>query len=757
MSTAALLQNLAAKPKALSNSSHAGLLLQRKCACGSPTTSLTGECAECKSKKRLQTKLTIGASNDPLEQEADRVAEQVLAAPAHSAVGSAPPRIQRYTGQATEGTNTAPASVDQVLATPGRPLDAALRQDMEQRFGYDFSRVRVHSGTAAEQSARDVSANAYTVRHNIVFGAGRFAPGTGEGRRLIAHELTHVLQQGEARRPTHSLTDDAESDLVRGAAEKRLSRQPDEDEEERKKRAAVAQQQLDAGVTAEAGTATTDKPPADAGGASNDIPASDAGTGTPDAGTPSPLPSGSSSGDVAPPPVQPAQPAPSAETSGGHTPAPAGMAPCPDAPTRSLVVLACTTPSGAAPPKVEKAELPALNLARFGGDPDRAKFAKELAQCHAARVVKEEIDKRYRAAVSQAKTQATDEAKVDTEKAVKAATEAVDPKDKRAIDKAKAQATSDAKKAAAKKIADAHAAVKREDITTVTAELSRKFEDELATDYGETMRGVLGRYGPSWLAAMQSKLESERQRITKEKNAKPKVAKGETPPPAKSETDIAGAIEAEMADVRCSQQEWALNRFEAMARAWAVGRREQVDFQTIPQKAAFLSKFGPTYDPAQKDRVDIPANVQKQKMTPVAPETAEFLARLAADPKTPTFSAENRSGHGGGLWAGKGFSLDMYIKAGMDQRGFWQHSTAVAFLLQLDATAKAMGARWRVLYDDFRVAEEVNAATGTRNVEFIGTSGGGQLNWHGPDPLILHFHLDLEIPQKPPVSPGGTP
>ena len=94
--------------------------------------------------------------------------------------------------------DAAPASVDHVLASPGRPLEPALRQDMEQRFGHDFSRVRVHSGAAAEQSARDVNAHAYTVGHNIVFGAGRFAPGTHEGRRLIAHELTHVVQQSGA-------------------------------------------------------------------------------------------------------------------------------------------------------------------------------------------------------------------------------------------------------------------------------------------------------------------------------------------------------------------------------------------------------------------------------------------------------------------------------------------------------------------------------------------------------------------------------
>lgn len=197
MSTAAPLQTQTAKSQPLGSSPHAGLLLQRKCACGSPTSSLTGKCAECTSKKRLQTKLTIGASNDPLEQEADRVADQVMAAPAQSPLSAAPPRIHRFTGQATEGAGTAPASVDRVLLSPSRPLEPALRQDMEQRFGHDFSRVRVHSGDAAEQSARDVSADAYTVGHNVVFGTARFAPGTNDGRRLIAHELTHIIQQSD--------------------------------------------------------------------------------------------------------------------------------------------------------------------------------------------------------------------------------------------------------------------------------------------------------------------------------------------------------------------------------------------------------------------------------------------------------------------------------------------------------------------------------------------------------------------------------
>ena len=172
--------------------------LQRACACGNNTMA-GGECSECRKKRLgLRTKLKVNEPGDIYEREADRVADQVMATPAHSAVGSGPPRIQRFAGKPTGQVAAAPASVDQALASPGRPLDPALRQDMEQRFGYDFSRVRVHSGTAAEQSARDVNAHAYTVGHNMVFGAGQPALGSREGQKLLAHELTHVMQQSTA-------------------------------------------------------------------------------------------------------------------------------------------------------------------------------------------------------------------------------------------------------------------------------------------------------------------------------------------------------------------------------------------------------------------------------------------------------------------------------------------------------------------------------------------------------------------------------
>jgi hypothetical protein len=164
---------------------------------------MSGECEERSKEQRLglQTQLKVNESGDIYEQEADWVADQVMATPADAGVSGASLRIQRFSGQLHGPMDTAPASVDRALASPGRPLELALRQDIEQRFGSDFSRVRVHTSTAAEQSARDVNAHAYhayMVGHNIVFGAGRFALGTLKGGRLLAHELSHVVQQSGA-------------------------------------------------------------------------------------------------------------------------------------------------------------------------------------------------------------------------------------------------------------------------------------------------------------------------------------------------------------------------------------------------------------------------------------------------------------------------------------------------------------------------------------------------------------------------------
>lgn len=114
------------------------------------------------------------------------------------ACGGDCPRCQKQqqAEQPTLHTATSP-----VPGSSGQALDAATRDFMESRFGYDFGQVRVHADAGAAQSAGAVNALAYTVGQNLVFGAGQYAPQTVEGRRLLAHELTHVVQQSGGARP----------------------------------------------------------------------------------------------------------------------------------------------------------------------------------------------------------------------------------------------------------------------------------------------------------------------------------------------------------------------------------------------------------------------------------------------------------------------------------------------------------------------------------------------------------------------------
>ncbi len=92
-----------------------------------------------------------------------------------------------------------PEAIETGLRSPGQLLDSETRHFMESRFGHDFSGVRIHSGGAAEQSTKKMKASAFALGEDIVFGAGRFAPGTREGQRLLAHELTHVVQQSASK------------------------------------------------------------------------------------------------------------------------------------------------------------------------------------------------------------------------------------------------------------------------------------------------------------------------------------------------------------------------------------------------------------------------------------------------------------------------------------------------------------------------------------------------------------------------------
>ena len=173
----------------------------------------------------MQPKLAVNPPGDVYEQQADRVAEQVMRMPEPGAVElpaasspvagvqrtcacggtcdqckSEPDHEHEHLQMKTVGPNApvgipAPPIVHEVLRSPGQPLDPATRAFMEPRFARDFGQVRVHTGAVADESAKQINARAYTVGQNIVFGDGRFTPGTQSGRGLLAHELTHVLQQ----------------------------------------------------------------------------------------------------------------------------------------------------------------------------------------------------------------------------------------------------------------------------------------------------------------------------------------------------------------------------------------------------------------------------------------------------------------------------------------------------------------------------------------------------------------------------------
>lgn len=145
----------------------------------------------------MQAKLEVGAVNDPLEREADQVAERIMRLPDSAAVStSASGEAVQRKYQSCAGEEQKQATVQEVVRSPGQALDPVTRAFFEPRFGYDFSRVRIHSDERASAAAHAVNALAYTVGKDVVFGAAQFAPHTSRGRELLAHELTHVIQQG---------------------------------------------------------------------------------------------------------------------------------------------------------------------------------------------------------------------------------------------------------------------------------------------------------------------------------------------------------------------------------------------------------------------------------------------------------------------------------------------------------------------------------------------------------------------------------
>jgi hypothetical protein len=169
---------------------------------------------------RIQTKLTVGSPGDEHEEEADRVAEMVMRMPDEESAGeggspeeeaddeatleimklicpdctSDTVQAKEASGQLSEVTPELESQIQDVKAG-GEPLPESVRAFFEPRFGYDFSNVRIHTDGAAAETSEQMNALAYTVGPHIVFGPGQYAPNSPAGKRLLAHELTHVVQQ----------------------------------------------------------------------------------------------------------------------------------------------------------------------------------------------------------------------------------------------------------------------------------------------------------------------------------------------------------------------------------------------------------------------------------------------------------------------------------------------------------------------------------------------------------------------------------
>ena len=158
----------------------------------------------------IQPKLVVGPADDKYEREADRVAEQVMRMPEGDVLQRKSAKCdedEKKVLQAKESpkqvslnpARDVPPIVQGVLHSPGQPLDTEKRAFMEPRFGHDFSQVRVYTDAKAAESAQVVGARAYTVGRKIVFGTQQYSFGTPAGRRLLAHELTHFIQQSYSR------------------------------------------------------------------------------------------------------------------------------------------------------------------------------------------------------------------------------------------------------------------------------------------------------------------------------------------------------------------------------------------------------------------------------------------------------------------------------------------------------------------------------------------------------------------------------
>jgi len=181
----------------------------------------------------IQRKLSVGAADDPLEKEADDMADKVMRMPNPEPISFSTSKnvinrkcsecekeeeLQRKESNGAP-VSTAPSIVQKVLSSAGSSLDTSTRSFMEPRFNYDFSNVKIHDNNIAAKSADSINALAYTSGNNVVFNSGQYNTTSDSGKRLLAHELTHVVQQATDHRSGYlSRQDKANDDCEEGRA-----------------------------------------------------------------------------------------------------------------------------------------------------------------------------------------------------------------------------------------------------------------------------------------------------------------------------------------------------------------------------------------------------------------------------------------------------------------------------------------------------------------------------------------------------------
>jgi len=608
----------------------------------------------------IQTKLTVNQPGDRYELEADRVAEQVMRMPETS---SSPPGVlQRQSAENDEDEETlqakaSPGQTPQVtpelqtrissLRGEGQPLSDSIRTFMEPRFGHDFSKVRIHTDAQAVETASAVNARAYTLGRDIVFGAGQYRPGTSEGKRLLAHELTHIVQHGSSNH-----------------------------------RRGVMFRQEDAGIVEDAGVSEGAK----------DASSTDAGLQTPS-------PASQAESSVCPP-----------------------VTSCPNVPVPELQ----HTPTDCSQPGSNKDLLQTFKLSDnvFSEDMKHVKcFIEQLASCLAEVEHKKEMEGIEQKAIKGTKGETRRERKEMIEQAM--------------------------------------GTIPMRILQEVT---HARILQEVNNDFQSHMQIVIKEQHKN----LQKNMSMIEQEVLKRSTKKEKRSKNKSSSTSPTIQDIKVIVDQE----RCKKRDKSIDMIRKYMRAWMYGRIEKA--KKLAGENLKAQKIAPLRTVLTEERIRLPkiskdieeeikkrtkmkqtstkvktpksGKPREEKPATIAPEVANFLIELRKLHKN--FSASTYSGHGEGSWKGQGFSLDLTLTgkdAETDERGFYKLETAKNFLRHIRDAAEVVKAEWRVLYDDDDVAKAINKETGKKNVSYMAEvfKGKEELNWHGPAPLKLHFHLDI--------------